>query len=56
MEAQLAALGAKAGSSVSKTTFAVVTTDKESGTGKVGTAKELGVGIYTPDEFRAAFL
>jgi NAD-dependent DNA ligase len=47
--------GAILGSSVSKNTFAVVTDDKESTTGKVSTARQLSIPIFTPAEFTAAY-
>lgn len=51
----LKGVGATLGSSVSKNTFAVVTDDKEATTGKVLTARQLAVPIFTPAEFTAAY-
>jgi len=56
LEQTLKDVGATLGSSVSKNTFAVITPDKNSETGKVSDAKLHGVTVYTPDEFRKAFL
>ena len=49
-------LGAKIGSSVSKSTFIVLVKDKEEDTGKVADAKKLGIPIMTPDEFKDKYL
>lgn len=49
-------LGAKIGSSVSKSTFIVLVKDKEEDTGKVADAKKLGISIMTPDEFKDKYL
>jgi NAD-dependent DNA ligase len=51
----LKGVGATLGSSVSKNTFAVVTDDKEATTGKVSTARQLAIPIFTPTEFMAAY-
>ena len=56
LEQTLKDVGATLGSSVSKNTFAVITPDKNSKTGKMSDAKRHGVKVYTPDEFRKAFL
>jgi len=53
--AQIADLGAKLGSSVSKNTFVVVVKDKDEDSGKITKAKELGVPLMTEDEFREKF-
>lgn len=52
----LKSVGAKLGSSVSKNTFVVLVKDKEDDTGKVADAKNLGVPIMTPEEFRQKYL
>jgi NAD-dependent DNA ligase len=52
LEARLLSIGATIGSSVSKNTFAVVSEDIESDTGKVSNAKTLGIPLFTPDGFR----
>jgi len=51
----LKGVGATLGSAVSKNTFAVVTDDKEATTGKVSTARQLAIPIFTPAEFTAAY-
>jgi NAD-dependent DNA ligase len=56
LEARLLAIGATLGSSVSKNTFAVVSEDIESDTGKVSNAKTLGIPLFTPDGFRKKYL
>jgi NAD-dependent DNA ligase len=56
LEARLLAVGATLGSSVSKNTFAVVSEDIESDTGKVSNAKTLGIPLFTPDGFRKKYL
>jgi NAD-dependent DNA ligase len=56
LEARLLAVGATIGSSVSKNTFAVVSEDIESDTGKVSSAKTLGILLFTPDGFRKKYL
>lgn len=55
LEQKLKDVGATLGSSVSKNTFAVITPDKNSETGKVSDAKRHGVTVYTPDEFWTLF-
>lgn len=55
LERVLETLGAKIGSSVSKNTFTVITPDVNSDTGKVGTARQLGVPILTPEEFKQKY-
>jgi len=56
LEAKLLSIGATLGSSVSKNTFAVVSEDIESDTGKVSSAKTLGIPLFTPDGFRKKYL
>ena len=56
LEAALLAIGATLGSSVSKNTFAVISDDIDSDTGKVSTAKTLGISLFTPDGFRKKYL
>jgi NAD-dependent DNA ligase len=51
LEKRLKEVGAVLGSSVSKNTFAVITPDLESDTGKVAKAKELNILVITPEEF-----
>jgi len=49
-------IGAKVGSSVSKSTFAVLVKDKDDDTGKAADARKLGIQIITPDEFKVKYL
>ena len=56
LETKLQELGATLGSSVSKNTFAVISDDIDSDTGKVSTAKTLGVPLFTPEGFRKKYL
>ena len=55
LEKALSDVGASMGSSVSNKTFAVVTPDVESNTGKVATAKKLGVSVFTPSAFKETY-
>lgn len=56
LEKRLKEVGAILGSAVSKNTFAVVTPDTESDTGKVAKAKELNVPVLTPEEFMRRYI
>jgi NAD-dependent DNA ligase len=56
LEKLLEKSGASMSSSVNKTTFAVITPEPDSTTGKVATAKKLGTPIYTPEQFKYRFL
>jgi DNA ligase (NAD+) len=56
LEKRLKEVGAITGSSVSKNTFAVITPDTESDTGKVAKAKELNVPVLTPEEFMRRYI
>jgi NAD-dependent DNA ligase len=56
LEQRLKDIGATLGSSVSKNTFAVITPEPESETGKVSDAKKHGVPVYTPAEFSKKYL
>jgi len=56
LESELKKYGANLGSSVSSNTFALITPDVESATGKVASAKKLNVGIFTPIAFREKYL
>jgi len=56
LEQKLKDVGATLGSSVSKNTFAVITPDVDSETGKVSDAKKHGVPVYTPAEFTKKYL
>ena len=55
LEKALSDVGASMGSSVSSKTFAVITPDVESNTGKVATAKKLGVSVFTPSAFKEKY-
>lgn len=56
LEKALADVGASLGTSVSSKTFAVITPDVESDTGKVATAKKHGVQVLTPEAFKEKYL
>jgi DNA ligase (NAD+) len=56
IEKRLKEVGTLLGSSVSKNTFAVITPDPESDTGKVAKAKELNVPVLTPEEFLRTYI
>jgi len=56
LEKRLKEVGAIIGSSVSKNTFAVITPDTESDTGKVAKAKELNILVITPEEFMRKYI
>jgi NAD-dependent DNA ligase len=56
LEKRLKELGVIMGSAVSKNTFAVITPDVESDTGKVAKAKELNVPVLTPEEFMRKYI
>jgi len=53
--AALSSVGAKLGAAVSKNTYAVITDDKESDTGKVADAKSLNIPLFTPSEFMVKY-
>lgn len=55
LEKALSDVGASLGSSVSSKTFAVITPDVDSNTGKVATAKKLGVFVFTPSAFKEKY-
>jgi NAD-dependent DNA ligase len=56
LEKRLKEVGAIMGSSVSKNTFAVITPDTDSDTGKVAKAKELNILVITPEEFMRKYI
>jgi NAD-dependent DNA ligase len=56
LEAALSRVGAVLGSSVSSKTFAVITPEIDGTTGKVATAKSLGLKVMTPEEFKRVYL
>lgn len=55
LEKALSDVGASLGSSVSSKTFAVITPDVDSNTGKVAAAKKQGVPIFTPTSFKEKY-
>jgi DNA ligase (NAD+) len=55
LQNELKKIGAKVGSSVSKSTFVVLVKDKDDDTGKASDARKLGIHIMTPDEFKDKF-
>lgn len=55
LAAEIEKRGGKNGSGVSKKTTHLLTTDPNSGSGKAKKARELGVEIMTPDEFKDLF-
>lgn len=55
LEKIIVSVGGILGSSVSNNTFAVITSDLEAKTGKVSTARELNIPIYTNNEFIKKF-
>ena len=55
-ETILTKLGANIGSAVSRNTFALITPDTESNTGKVKSARDLGVPIYNLADFREKYI
>ena len=55
LEQKLVEIGAVIGSSVSKTTFAVITDDLESDSSKVQNAKKLGVPVFIVQGFKDTF-
>lgn len=55
LEAKLKAVGAKSGSSVNKSTFALLVKDKDASSGKVEDAKKYNVPIYSAEEFVAKY-
>ena len=55
LEKMITNVGGNISSAVSSKTFAVVTPEPDSDTGKVSNARKLGVSIYTPETFRSTF-
>jgi NAD-dependent DNA ligase len=55
LEKALSNVGALMGSSVSSKTFAVITPDVDSNTGKVASAKKQGVPVFTPASFKTKY-
>jgi len=55
LEKKLKDIGASLSSSVNSKTFAVITPDTDSKTGKVATARELKIQILSPEEFKNKF-
>ena len=56
LENFLKEVGANLGSSVTSKTFALITPDPNSDTGKVVNAKKLNISIYTPNEFKEKYM
>ena len=56
LEERLKKVGAKIGSSVNKSTFAVIVKDKESNSGKSQEARTLGIPVFTEAEFVTNYL
>ena len=56
LEKLLLSVGALLGTSVTSKTFAVITPDIDSDTGKVATAKKLAIQVLTPTAFKDKFL
>jgi len=56
LDERLKKVGAKIGSSVNKSTFAVIVKDKESTTGKIKEARTLGIPVFTEAEFVIKYL
>jgi len=56
LQNELKDVGAKIGSSVSKSTFVVLVKDKEEDTGKAADARNLGIQLMTTDEFKKKYL
>ena len=56
LENFLKEVGANLGSSVTSKTFALITPDPNSDTGKVVNAKKLNISIYSPNEFKGKFM
>lgn len=56
LQNQLKEIGAKVGSSVSKSTFIVLVKDKDDDTGKAAEARKLEIPLMTPDEFKEKYL
>ena len=56
LAAEIESKGAEMSSGVSKNTFVVIVKNKDEDTGKIDKAKELGVTLMTPAEFREAYL
>ena len=55
IEEKLNEVGANLSTSVNSKTFAVITPDTESNTGKVANAKKLNIPLFTPENFKKKF-
>ena len=55
LEKKLKDIGASLSSSVTSKTFAVITPETDSNTGKVAAAKKLNIQIFSPEEFKDKF-
>lgn len=56
LAAEIEAKGGEISGSVSKNTFVLLVKNKDDDSGKIDKAKELGIPLMTPDEFREAYL
>ena len=56
LAADIEAKGGEMGGSVSKNTFVLIVKNKDDDSGKIDKAKDLGVPLMTPDEFRQTYL
>ena len=48
-------IGANVSTSVTSKTFAVITPDPTSNTGKVANAKKLNISLFTPEKFKETY-
>ena len=55
LETKLKEIGANIGTSVTSKTFAVITPDPDSDTGKVANAKKLNISIFTLEKFKETY-
>ncbi len=55
LEKKLKEVGANVSTSVTSNTFAVITPDPESNTGKVANAKKLNISLFTPEKFKETY-
>lgn len=55
LEKKLKDIGASLGSSVTSKTFAVITPEIDSNTGKVAAAKKLNIQVFSPEDFKNKF-
>ena len=55
LEKKLKEVGANVSTSVTSKTFAVITPDPTSNTGKVANAKKLNISLFTPEKFKETY-